>query len=507
MSTNSIREPAVAGQFYPADPQALGNMIDQLLRAVPLPPAEPVAMISPHAGYRYSGLTAAFGYAGLSPASRESPRRVVVLAPSHRVYLRGVSVGNHTAFLTPLGEVPVAMEALVRLGRESDVNDDPGPHRLEHSLEVQLPFLQRTLRHFTLVPMVYGEIHGRRLAELLEMIWQPGDLVVASSDLSHFHPYDDAVGRDRRCHGAVLGLDPVALSSCEACGNKGMVALVDAAIRHSWRVELADYRNSGDTAGDRSRVVGYATYLFHAPVSGETAGSGAGATPGDPGTGSSPGCAGGEALPPGDGERPGQPRSGGGAIPAEAGGGDAGLASLPDMARAHLDRVLRGEPGLKGEELMRERPGLSRQGACFVTLTQGGALRGCIGTLVAHRPLAVDLLGNAVSAAVRDPRFPPLTADDLAGVQIEVSLLSEPVPLPHDSPEELLRALKPGIHGVILARGGRRATFLPQVWEQLPDPRLFLEHLCRKAGLPDDAWRQGVEVSVYTVEKSKEGNS
>lgn len=177
---------------------------------------------------------------------------------------------------------------------------------------------------------------------------------------------------------------------------------------------------------------------------------------------------------------------------------------LPALARDHLQAVLSGQRGLSVNQMIQEDKELAQKGACFVTLSVNGQLRGCIGTLEAHRTLAADLLDNAVNAAVRDPRFAPVTHEELRQVRIEVSLLTQPQPLPYGAPEELLARLQPGVHGVILNLNGRRATFLPQVWEQLPDPRQFLEHLCRKAGLAGDCWRQGVEVKVYTVEKYHE---
>ncbi|MBF0428188.1 MAG: AmmeMemoRadiSam system protein A [Magnetococcales bacterium] len=177
---------------------------------------------------------------------------------------------------------------------------------------------------------------------------------------------------------------------------------------------------------------------------------------------------------------------------------------LPNLAREHLTRVLNGQSGLSADSLTALGGVLAKPGACFVTLTENGRLRGCIGTLAAHRILAEDLLSNAVAAATQDPRFPPLGPGELSGVEIEVSILSAPEPFPHQDGDDLIRRLRPGVHGVILIKNGRRATFLPQVWEQLPRPEDFLGHLCRKAGLDGSCWRHGVEILVYTVEKSLE---
>lgn len=177
--------------------------------------------------------------------------------------------------------------------------------------------------------------------------------------------------------------------------------------------------------------------------------------------------------------------------------------ALPVYARDHLKRVLGGEQGLRSSELIGRDPALAEPGGCFVTLTRckTAALRGCIGSLQAYRPLGEDLLENAEAAALQDTRFAPVTAEELAAICIEVSVLSASVPLYYQSPEDLLRHLRPEVHGVILSHAGRRATFLPQVWSSLPDPESFLTHLCVKAGLSGACWREGVAISTYTVDK------
>lgn len=256
------RQPAVAGAFYPDQPPVLRRMVQELLHRAPAN-APPCAMIAPHAGYVYSGYTAACAYRCLTEAPQEHPRRVVLLGPSHRVYLEGASVGSFTRFATPLGDIPLDEEPLARLGAEPDVSRHNQPHTQEHSLEVHLPFLQETVRHFRLVPLVYGRIDPRRLAQLILLAWRPGDLLVASSDLSHFHDDTKAKRLDGQCHAAVLNLDATALAGCEACGITGMAALVELARVRRWHPTLADYRSSGDVTGDRSRVVGYASYLFY----------------------------------------------------------------------------------------------------------------------------------------------------------------------------------------------------------------------------------------------------
>ena len=452
LNSREVRQPAVAGMFYPNDPQQLRSMVRQFLQEAPAQEPAPIAIIAPHAGYVYSGYTAACAYKTLPKAEENQPIRVFLLSPSHRVYLDGVSVGCYRAYATPLGEVMVDQEMVQQMAALPDVNQDPAPHQQEHALEVHLPFLQETIGHFTLVPVVFGDISGGHLADIISKFWKPGDLLIASTDLSHFYPYEEAKQLDSQCHEAVLAIDPKAMSKTKACGNTGVCALLEMARRNQWRPVMADYRNSGDTAGDKNKVVGYASYLFY---------SGSGAAQNQPMT-------------------------------------------LPKLARFHLDRVLKGESGIIAERLMQASAKLAEKGACFVTLTKKGQLRGCIGSLEAHRSLASDLLENSVAAAMRDPRFPPVSAAELPELHIGISLLTPAKPFPYNDGNDLLRRLQPNVHGVILSKGGKRSTFLPQVWEQLPDPRTFLEHLCQKAGLNRDCWQDKPDIFVYTVEKIDE---
>ncbi|MBF0188114.1 MAG: AmmeMemoRadiSam system protein A [Magnetococcales bacterium] len=178
---------------------------------------------------------------------------------------------------------------------------------------------------------------------------------------------------------------------------------------------------------------------------------------------------------------------------------------LATLARMQLENVIRGGRGLDSGKLAGSRPDLAEHRATFVTLNSAnGQLRGCIGSLEARRPLIEDLLGNAVAAALRDPRFQPVSAMELEGLRVEVSVLTPPEPFPYDSPEDLLVRLQPGVHGVILTKERHRSTFLPQVWDQLPDPVTFLSHLCQKAGLGGECWKQGPEIQVYRAEKHYE---
>jgi AmmeMemoRadiSam system protein B len=264
----TVRPAAVAGMFYPGAPRALEASVRALLGAAP-PPATvaadaavwPKALIVPHAGYVYSGPIAASAYARLLPG-RSHIRRVVMLGPAHRVPIRGLALPGTDSFVTPLGEVPVDAEAAARLRAMPQVCESEAAHSLEHSLEVQLPFLQTVLDEFTLVPLVVGDARPTEVAEVIERIWGgPETLIVVSSDLSHYHPYGEAVEIDRSTADDILALADT-LDHEQACGATPINGFALCARRHGLTPELIDLRNSGDTAGDKSRVVGYSAFAF-----------------------------------------------------------------------------------------------------------------------------------------------------------------------------------------------------------------------------------------------------
>jgi len=265
MLTN-VRQPAVAGQFYPADPRRLRTTVEDFLRKAQvnsdMPPAAalPRAIIAPHAGYPYSGPVAASVYAQLS-VGRDVIRHVILLGPAHRVPVRGLAASSADAFATPLGEVPVDREAVERLLDLPQVILFDQAHAPEHSLEVHLPFLQITLDDFQLVPLVVGEAAPAAVAEVLEVFaGDDGALVVVSSDLSHFLDYESARRLDRQTSDAIEALQP--LDAGQACGRHAINGLLQLARRCRWHARTLDLRNSGDTAGPRDQVVGYGAYRF-----------------------------------------------------------------------------------------------------------------------------------------------------------------------------------------------------------------------------------------------------
>lgn len=255
------RPPAVAGVFYPASPAALQAGLHALLAAAEAPTLRPKAILVPHAGYVYSGPVAASAYALLAPL-RGIISRVVLLGPVHRVWTPGLALPGVAAFDTPLGSLPLDRTALAAIADLPQVAIHPAAHAEEHSLEVQLPFLQATLGEFSLLPLAVGGAGAEAVAEVLERLWGGAEtLIVISSDLSHYLPYAEAVATDRATLAEIMQLTPH-LAGEQACGAYPLNGLLLAARRHGLTPHLLDYRNSGDTAGDKSRVVGYAAVAF-----------------------------------------------------------------------------------------------------------------------------------------------------------------------------------------------------------------------------------------------------
>jgi hypothetical protein len=491
-SLERIRQPAVAGLFYPKDPKALAKDLDRYLADAPTNVIPGVrALICPHAGYEYSGPIAARAYRQIAGAAFDT---VVILAASHYAMFDGVSVPAADAYVTPLGKVPVSSKAREMAKRSPFVlepkcllqrpqwagmaskpiprDGEETPETWEHSVEVQVPFLQRALKQFEILPVVFGHATPASVAEALAPLVNDRTLVVVSSDLSHYHPYAEARKLDQQTLNWVCETNLTALAqpSAEdrACGRMPILTLLELAKLKGWKPQLLDYRNSGDTAGDKSRVVGYGAVAF--------VGSAAEQTPAKTSTSAEP----------------------------QAAFNSADRKFMLELARKTLSQVTAGKP-LPVPESDAVPAACRAEKGCFVTLTKAGDLRGCIGNIMPTGPLYLSVAENARSAALRDPRFHPVTADEAPKLHIEISVLSLPEPLAFSSPDDLLAKLQPHRDGVVLRIGERGATFLPQVWEQLPEKTQFLSHLSAKAGCAPDAWRgKDVTVSIYHVEAFQE---
>jgi MEMO1 family protein len=448
-----VRPAAVAGQFYPADPKQLAALVDELLKKAAPPPVENfVALVVPHAGYEFSGHVAATSHALLKGRKYT---RVVVISPSHVDAFGFASVFDGAAYTTPLGQVPVDREFAAKLAKGSLVRLSSSGHtvsgeRSEHALEVQLPFLQRVLGQFSLVPVVMGDQSYetcRALGIALAKLAGPDTLIVASSDLSHFHKYDDAVKLDRKTLKAIEEFDYLSMARnfesqvWEACGGGPIVAAMIAAERlGAKQARTLKYANSGDVTSDRSRVVGYgAIVLERAPVKQSKSGA---------------------AFTLGEAERN----------------------ELLEIAHKSVETAVREHRLLdvSGSAF----PTLFQERGAFVTLKIRGALRGCIGYASPIKPLYLTVRDVAAMAAVEDNRFRPVSIAELPQLEYEISVMS---PLHHVLDT---REIQVGRHGLVLKRGRREGLLLPQVpVEQGWDLPTFLEELCLKAGVPEGSWK------------------
>lgn len=494
----SQRPSALAGSFYAADADQLAREVGLHVGPLGAPVPEstattqqpnhagqaPKVLVVPHAGHMYSGRTAGKAYALLAPL-RDVIRRVVVLGPAHRVGFEGIALPGVGSFATPLGPVLIDSLGADAIADMPQVVTRPDAHALEHSLEVHLPFLQRVLQPagwggpgFSFLPLLVGDASPQQVREVIERLWGgPETLIIISTDLSHFHTYGEANAIDAATCAQVLAQD-ACLTHEQACGATPLNAALQIARKRGLRIEQLERCNSGDTAGStpegRSRVVGYASFALREP-----------------------------------GSLPATKSVADRADPAGVGGqlalefsAEQGLALL-QLARASLHEATGAakepSPGTKS---------FAAPGASFVTLTEGGQLRGCIGSLQAHRPLAEDVRANAAAAALHDTRFAPVTAEEAPLLQVEVSVLSAPDSLRFANESHALWQLQPHVHGVILEceHLGRRyrSTYLPQVWEQIPQPRAFMAHLKLKAGLPFYFWSPAMRLSVYRVQKFQE---
>ncbi len=460
------RPAAVAGSFYPADAKQLTKMVDDLLSNTRPPAVEGTiqVIISPHAGYEYSGGVAANGYSLIKGKHYD---RVVVIAPSHVDGFDFVSVFSGDAYQTPLGAIPVDKAFCKKLVSGNVVQLSTRGHivsgeRGEHALEDQLPFLQRAIGEFKLVPIIMGDQSydaSRRLGlALAREIKGTNTLIVASSDLSHFHPYDDAVKLDHKTLRAIEEWDYYSLSEnferrvWEACGGAPIVAAMIASERlGASEPHLLRYANSGDVTGEKSRVVGYSSWTIVKPLKPRA-----------------------ESSPPFTLS-------------------DAEKTELLMLARRSVETAVKERRLLDGAPT--SFPSFAQERGAFVTLKENGELRGCIGNVSPVRPLEETVRNVAAAAAVQDPRFPAVTAAELPKLEYEVSVLS-PLRRVLD-----VNQIVVGRDGLIMRQNDKMGLLLPQVpVEQHWDRPTFLQETCRKAGLPPDAWKDpDTDIFAFTA--------
>ena len=414
-----------AGVFYPADKDELSVMIDAFSPDEDAP-YKSNAIIVPHAGYIYSGELAACGYSYLNP----DVETVFIFAPSHYVRLYGSVTTTADFILTPLGKLPVNRKLADELNQDFGVEFSGEAFQREHAFETQLPFIQKFVPHASIVPVIYGCENFTNISKIIEHYDNGANAFVISSDLSHFYPARENIRMDTYTASLIEANETVNFDSDNACGAVGICALMDYAKKKNNSLIRLGLTNSSRVTGDTSSVVGYGSWFMY------------------------------------------------------DGGKNDFIKKYYSKQVIELCRKTISAGLHSSSYVPQNYPCVFEEsGACFVTLTIAGQLRGCIGSVIAHRPLIMDLIKNAHSAAFADPRFNPLTSEELYEIDIEVSLLSSPEKMQFKTEDELMEQIVPRRDGIIIRDGNYQAVFLPCVWEQLPDKTEFMQALKQKAGL------------------------
>lgn len=438
-----IRPPTVAGQFYPADPIELEKVVQQMMDEAPKTGLRDVrAILVPHAGYRYSGDVAATSFRQID----KNFSRVFILAANHRgdAPLRGVSIPNVTHYGMPGSEIQLSAIA-EKLRRKKIVTQEPLVHTA-HMIEVELPFLTELKKNFggtnyEIIPIILGHMDREQIQQLANILAQYANdktLFVFSVDLSHFFPDEKAQQLDEYTITSLMSRDDEATGQATTDGNQVLLTMLDLAEIKKWEPAFLMYKNSGSVNQDMSRVVGYASIVFHKPLLMNH-----------------------------------QEKK-----------------ELVGLARQTVEKVVKnGEPIESDPSLADKHHIFNASRGVFVTLKKAGKLRGCIGNILPRESIVKAVQDNAVNAALHDRRFTPVTENELDNLTVSVSILDYPQRIKVSDPKEYLEVLQTRKDGVILMHQGRRSTFLPQVWENLPEPEMFLNRLCNKQGKPANCWQ------------------
>lgn len=464
-----IREPVYAGSWYPGNPETLSRDVKRYLENVKEEKLEGdiVALVSPHAGYLYSGQVAAYAYKVIEGKVFDT---VIVVAPSHRALFKGASIYDRGGFRTPLGIIPIDTEISKKIiENREEFQFIPEAHSEEHSLEIQLPFLQVVLKSFKLVAIVMEpywswETCQRLASAMAEAVKGKKVLLVASSDLSHFHSYEKAVSLDRIVLNHIDRFDPAGLNRdlregrCEACGGGPIISVMLASkMLGANKGKVLKYLNSGDVTGDRGRVVGYGAGVFYK------------------------GSGGVEKMK--EGKKVG----------VDLGLNEEEKKILHHIARTVIENKAKGKPV---PEFKVDSLKLKENRGAFVSIHKRGELRGCIGYIEGQGPLHKTIEKMAEAAAFQDPRFPPVTEKEVPELDIEISVLT-PLKRIFD-----INEIEVGKHGIYIKKGWYSGLLLPQVATEYGwDRKTFLDHTCQKAGLPSHAWKEkDTEIYIFSAD-------
>ncbi len=446
MPAKDVRPPSVAGVFYPEGKSILEKQIQSLLwnATNKVENRDVMAIIAPHAAYRYSGSVDASAY---KTVMNKDYNRVIIMASAHQTEFEGVALSEYDAWRTPLGETDIDESNVDLVDNELFFYKDVA-FVDEHPVEIHLPFIQYIWPDATIIPILVGQIEDEdriTIANELKEIMDEKTLLVVSSDLSHYMDAETAEPIDQTTLQAIEGLEPDA-SKVNACGTDPILVADIMARREGWEAKVLDYANTGDVTNDDTRVVGYGAVAYSVP--GEEVGLNTVSL------------------------------------------SEAEQTYLLQLARSTIERYITRE-GEIYEPIEPTDEQLKQELAVFVTLEAQDELRGCIGSLTAEQPLYLAVRDKAIDAAVNDARFEAVTEEELVNIKIEISVLSEAQAVE-------LNIIQPNMDGVILTKGEDSATFLPSVWEQMDTFEDFMTALSEKAGLASNDWQEtGVDYSRY----------
>lgn len=443
----NIRPTSAAGKFYTDNEEKLEKQLNDFEKNnLHDYEYKTRAIIVPHAGYMYSGQLASYGFEYLD----KEAKNVFIIAPPHYVAVKNVALSEFDKWETPLGEIEVNQEINQEMIRkfECEIQDDA--FKDEHSIEVQVPFIQKYLPNAKIVPILAGRNY-EKITKIIANYWQnPENVFVISSDLSHFYHSNEAKKIDAQTAEMIETNNIKEFSPEQACGAVGVCALANFAKPNHFSLIRVAMVNSGDVTGDNARVVGYGTWILYERTKNTFI-------------------------------------------------KEYFSDYVIDVCKKSILSVLDKE-----ELKISKIPAVFEQhGACFVTLEKNDDLRGCIGSIIAHRPLINDLVENSKNSAFSDPRFQPLKKDEFKDLTINVSLLSAPEEMHFEDEADLLRQIKPFVDGIIIKDKGYQAVYLPSVWEQLPEKELFLNSLKIKAGMPPKHFSETFEAYRFMTEYIK----
>lgn len=452
--TSRPRSAEVAGAFYPADPDLLAFEVDQVLEHVNRPEnafqSVPRAVISPHAGYRFSGMLTA---AAISSLKRSNAKSVVVLSPSHRHRFQGIALPSAAAFRLPGMNIEIDIEARQSLLQAGLAHIEDAAHENEHGIETQLPFLNRVLPEARVVPLVIGDANPRlvaRIVDYLALLRGSAPVFVLSSDLSHFQTLKAANDFDAETARLIETGGWQKLTAEHACGHRAITGFIASHFAQSSKFSRIAMANSSSTSGDDNRTVGYGAWAIFGQDD--------------------------EVL------------------------NRSYRTALLECAHQALVSSVRKAGQPPNVDTQSFPFALRGYGASFVTLNIGGRLRGCIGSLAPHRPLIEDVVINTAKAAFQDARFKPVRADEVSEITIKIAVLSPSSRLSFSNQHDLEAQLRPGQDGLIIQDGNHRGTFLPMVWDHFSTAHDYVQALKVKAGLPKDHWSDTFEAARFSAE-------